>query len=179
MPKAITASTEIAALASVRLLISEADQNDVANSAQIERKNPTKENQNPLDSFPRCGPASSGICESGSNLRPLINKIKINGIVTSSPSRHCSRTIFAVVPTMKLPATKPAMAIAFNCATAVCEFSANAWDPAVLTLFITTEVPRPANKVAIKVNCTGGAKTKKAIPSENTDKPIQVVLERP
>ena len=37
----------------------------------------------------------------------------------SKPTRHCSRTIFAVVPTMKLPVTKPAIAIAFICATAV------------------------------------------------------------
>ena len=49
VPKAITASVEIAELALVRLLISDADQNEVANSALIEIKNPVKEIQNPRD----------------------------------------------------------------------------------------------------------------------------------
>ena len=61
VPKAITARVEIAALAFVRLLIRDADQKDVANSALIEMKKPVNENQNPLESFPRCGPFSSGI----------------------------------------------------------------------------------------------------------------------
>ena len=61
VPKAITARVEIAELASVRSLIREADQKDVANSALIEMKNPVKEIQNPRDNLPRCGPPSSGI----------------------------------------------------------------------------------------------------------------------
>ena len=70
VPSATTATVEIAAVEPTRSRKSAADQNDVANSLDIHATKPIHAIQKVRESFPLCGPDSSGTCTSSLLSRP-------------------------------------------------------------------------------------------------------------
>ena len=90
----------------------------MANSLEIQATKPNHEIQNFAESFPPCGPCSSGTCSSASFSRPTKNSSNATGSASSKPKRHKLGKAIAIVPINAVPVTKPTDAIPFACGIA-------------------------------------------------------------
>ena len=119
VPSATIATVEIAAVDPTRSFSNAAAQNEVANSLEIQATKPTQEIQNLRESFPLCGPSSSGTCSSSFFSRPTRKRTRATGSASNKPKRQRFGYAIAIVPINAVPVTKPAEAIPFACGIAI------------------------------------------------------------
>ena len=118
VPRATIATVDIAAVDSTRSLSNAAAQNEVANSLEMQATKPNHAIQKLRESFPPCGPSSSGTWSSSSFSLPTRKRIIVTGSANKSPKRQRVGKAIAIVPISAVPITNPTEAIPFACGIA-------------------------------------------------------------